>query len=119
MLDRRESARNKVIHGGVEEIGQRGMTRDSIGGNRSEDGAASNSTTSSNSRSRRPRSASRQTDRSWRAKIVQWRDRFVGVAFGSEKPYELPFSDLEQRLRQSERKKRQLQRRIDALLSRD
>ena len=119
MLDRRERARNKVIHGGVEEIGQRGMTRDSIGGNSSEDGADIEFNNVVKFPKPQTSLGIAPDDRSWRAKIVQWRDRFVGVAFGSEKPYELPFSDLEQRLRRSERKKRQLQRRINALLSRD
>ena len=41
---------------------------------------------------------------------------FVGVAFRAEAPVELPVSDLEERLRKSEAKKRQLQRRIKQLL---
>ncbi|MEO6779723.1 MAG: hypothetical protein ABI407_01805 [Bradyrhizobium sp.] len=57
--------------------------------------------------------------RSFLASIVRWRDNFVGVAFSSERPHGLPVSDLEERLRQSEHKKRQLQRRINALLSQD
>ena len=51
------------------------------------------------------------------AQMIWWRDNFVGHAFGSEQRYQLPVSDLEQRLRESEKKKRQLQRRIDELLS--
>jgi hypothetical protein len=54
--------------------------------------------------------------RSFLAKIIWWRDNFVGVAFSSETPYELPGSDLAERLRKSEMKKRQLQRRIKELL---
>jgi hypothetical protein len=57
--------------------------------------------------------------RSFLVRTIRWRDIFVGVAFGSENHYELPVSDLEERLRQSEQKKRQLQRRINALLSQD
>ncbi|HEX5231000.1 MAG TPA: hypothetical protein VFW56_02075 [Bradyrhizobium sp.] len=53
------------------------------------------------------------------ASIIRWRDNFVSVAFSSEGPHEPPVSDLGKRLRQSERKKRQLQRRINALLSQD
>ena len=49
-------------------------------------------------------------------RMMGWRDNFVGVAFSSERPYELPVSDLAQRLRKSEKKKRQLQRRINELL---
>jgi hypothetical protein len=47
---------------------------------------------------------------------VWWRDNFVGVAFSSETPTELPVSDIEERLRKSEIKKRQLQRHIKELL---
>ena len=54
--------------------------------------------------------------RSFLAKVIWWRDNFVGVAFSSETPSELPVSDLEERLRKSEKKKRQLQRRIKELL---
>jgi hypothetical protein len=54
--------------------------------------------------------------RSFLAKVIWWRDNFVGVAFSSETPSELPVSDLAERLRKSEEKKRQLQRRIKELL---
>jgi hypothetical protein len=54
--------------------------------------------------------------RSFLAKVIWWRDNFVGVAFSSETPSEFPVSDLEERLRKSEQKKRQLQRRIKDLI---
>ena len=53
--------------------------------------------------------------RSFLAKVIWWRDNFVGVAFRAESPAE-PVSDLGERLRKSEIKKRQLQRQIDELL---
>ena len=53
--------------------------------------------------------------RSFLAKIVWWRDNFIGVAFSDHDP-RLPVSDLEERLRKSEKKKRQLQRRIKELI---
>jgi hypothetical protein len=53
--------------------------------------------------------------RSFLAKIIWWRDNFVGVAFSAETP-SAPVSDIEERLRISEMKKRQLQRRIKQLL---
>jgi hypothetical protein len=53
--------------------------------------------------------------RSFLAKVIWWRDNFVGVAFRAESPAE-PVSDLAERLRKSEIKKRQLQRRIQELL---
>ena len=51
------------------------------------------------------------------ARMMGWRDNFVGHTFSSEQRCQPPVSDLEQRLRESEKKKRQLQRRIDELLS--
>jgi len=48
--------------------------------------------------------------------VIWWRDNFVGVAFRAESPAE-PVSDLEERLRRSEIKKRQLQQKIDELLN--
>ena len=53
--------------------------------------------------------------RSFLAKIIWWRDNFVGVAFNSDTSSNA-VSDLEERLRKSEKKKRQLQRRINQLL---
>jgi hypothetical protein len=53
--------------------------------------------------------------RSFLARIIWWRDNLVGVAF-SETPPAPPVSDLAERLRKSEQKKRQLQRRINELL---
>jgi hypothetical protein len=54
--------------------------------------------------------------RSFMARVIWLRDNFVGVAFNPEQSYELPGSDLAERLRKSEKKKRQLQRRIKDLL---
>jgi hypothetical protein len=116
MLDRRQSARDRVIYGGVAEVGERGASRDCVVHNISENGAHlefSNDV-------RLPKDTILLTiarkGRSFLAKIIWWRDNFVGVAFSSETPYELPGSDLAERLRQSELKKRQLQRRIKELL---
>jgi PilZ domain len=117
MLDRRESARGKVIYGGVAEIGEHGARRDCVVRNISETGAHiefSNVV-------RLPREKMSLTiarkGRSFLARVIWWRDNFVGVAFSSERPFELPVSDIEERLRRSEKKKRQLQRRINELLS--
>ena len=54
--------------------------------------------------------------RSFLARIIWWRDNFVGVAFNSQTSSDLPASDIEERLRKSEQKKKQLQRRINELL---
>lgn len=116
MLDRRQSARNKVVYGGVAEIGEHGRSRDCVVRNISENGAHLEFSNDL----RLPKEPIRLTiarkGRSFLARIIWWRDNFVGVAFSSESPYELPGSDLAKRLRKSEKKKRELQRRINELL---
>jgi hypothetical protein len=116
MLDRRQNAREKVIYGGVAEVDERGATKDCVVRNISEKGAR----IEFNNAVKLPKEQISLTiarkGRSFLAKIIWWRDNFVGVAFSSEQPYELPVSDLEERLRKSEAKKRQLQRRIKQLL---
>jgi hypothetical protein len=107
--------RDKVMYGGVAEIGERGATRDCIVRNISDRGATiefSNVVTLP-----REQISLRiaRKGRSFLARVIWWRDNFVGVAFRAETPAE-PVSDLEERLRKSEIKKRQLQRRIQELL---
>ena len=116
MLDRRESARDKVIYGGVAEIGERGATRDCVVRNISEKGASIEFSNVIKLPKEKISLTIARKGRSFLARVVWWRDNFVGVAFSSEKPYELPVSDLEERLRKSELKKRQLQRRIKELI---
>ena len=116
MLDRRESVRDKVIYGGVAEIGERGATRDCVVRNISEKGASIEFSNVIKLPKEKISLTIARKGRSFLARVVWWRDNFVGVAFSSEKPYELPVSDLEERLRKSELKKRQLQRRIKELI---
>jgi hypothetical protein len=117
MVERRENARDKVIYGGIAKIGKDGSTRDCVVRDISEKGA---------SLEFRNFAPLPKTDigltiarkgRSFLARIIWWRDNFVGVAFSAES--EAPVSDLEERLRKSERKKRQLQRRINELIGED
>jgi hypothetical protein len=115
MLDRRQNARDKVMYGGVAKVDDRSGSRDCVVRNISENGANiefSNGV-------RLPKAQMLLTiarkGRSVLAKIIWWRDNFVGVAFSSETP-SAPVSDIEERLRKSEMKKRQLQRRIKELL---
>jgi hypothetical protein len=116
MPERRESARDKVMYGGLAEIGEGGATRECVVRNISETGAS----IEFSNVIRLPKAQMSLTiarkGRSFLARIIWWRDNFVGVAFSSESPYELPGSDLAARLRKSEKKKRQLQRRIKELL---
>jgi PilZ domain-containing protein len=116
MLDRRQSARDKVIYGGVAKIGDGGASRDCVVRNISEQGA----NLEFSSAVRLPREQMSLTiarkGRSFLARIIWWRDNFVGVAFSGQTPSELPVSGLEERLRKSEQKKRQLQRQIKELI---
>ena len=114
MLDRRQSARDKVIYGGVAEMAENGASRDCVIRNISEHGAH----LEFGNEIGLPKTSLKLTiarkGRSVLARIIWWRDNFVGVAFSPET--ELPVSDLAERLRKSEQKKRQLQRRIKQLL---
>mgnify|MGYP003424732191 FL=1 len=115
MHDRRESVRNKVMLGGVAEIGEHGTTRDCIVRNLSDNGATIEFSNVVELRKEQLSLRIARKGRSFMAKVIWWRDNFVGVAFRAESPAE-PVSDLEERLRKSEIKKRQLQRKIDDLL---
>ena len=115
MLDRRESVRDKVIYGGVAEIGERGATRDCVVRNISEKGASIEFSNVIKLPKEKISLTIARKGRSFLARVVWWRDNFVGVAFRAESPSE-PVSDLEERLRKSEIKKRQLQRRIKELI---
>ena len=115
MLDRRQSLRDKVFFGGVAAINESGSTMDCVVRNISEHGAC----VEFDSAAKLPDEFSltiARKGRSFLAKVIWWRDNFVGVAFSSETPSEPPVSDLAERLRKSEEKKRQLQRRIKELL---
>jgi PilZ domain len=120
MIERRENVRDKVIYGGVADLGERGSARECIVRNISDTGA---SLEFSNVVQLKKDVALKQDlgltiarkGRSFLAKIVWWRDNFIGVAFSEGHP-DAPVSDLAERLRQSEKKKRQLQRRIKQLL---
>ena len=115
MQDRRESVRDKVMYGGVAEIGESGTTRECIIRNISDRGATIEFSGELPLPKEQLSLRIARKGRSFLAKVVWWRDNFVGVAFRGESPA-APVSDIEERLRKSEIKKRQLQRRIDELL---
>ena len=115
MRDRRESVRDKVMFGGIAEIGEHGTTRECIVRNISDRGATIEFSNVDELPREQLSLRIARKGRSFMAKVVWWRDNFVGVAFRAESPAE-PVSDLAERLRKSEIKKRQLQRRIDDLL---
>ena len=115
MLDRRQSARDKVTYRGVAEIGERGARRDCVVHNISDKGASVEFSNIVKLPREQLSLRIARKGRSFLAKVIWWRDNFVGVAFRAESPAE-PVSDLDERLRKSEIKKRQLQRRIKDLL---
>ena len=114
MLDRRQSARDKVIYGGVAEIDDHGGSIECVVRNISETGAHLEFSNIVRLPKQQMSLTIAKKGRSFLARIIWWRDNFVGVAFSSET--ELPGSDLAERLRKSEKKKKQLQRRINELL---
>jgi len=115
MQDRRENARDKVIYGGVAEIGENGATRECIVRNISDKGASVEFSSVVNLPKEQMSLRVARKGRAFLAKVVWWRDNFVGLAFSGQTPL-APVSDLEERLRKSEIKKRQLKRRIEELL---
>jgi hypothetical protein len=116
MQDRRQNVRDKVIYGGVAGIGDDGVTRDCVVRNISENGASLEFVNVVKLPKEQMSLTVARKGRSFLARIIWWRDNFVGVAFSSETSSELPVSDLAERLRKSEKKKRQLQRRIKELI---
>jgi hypothetical protein len=115
MQDRRQTTRDKVLYSGVAETGEAGSPRDCVVRNISDKGANIEFSNVVKFPKEQMSLTIACKGRSFLAKIVWWRDNFVGVAF-SDTPPTLPVSDLDERLRKSEAKKRQLQRRINELL---
>ena len=115
MPDRRQTPRDKVLYGGVAKSGETGTTRDCVVRNISEKGANIEFSNVVRFPIERLSLTIARKGRSFIANIVWLRDNFAGVAF-SDQPSSLPVSDLDERLRKSEAKKRQLQKRIKQLL---
>lgn len=113
MQDRRASARNKVLYGGVAEISDT-ATMDCVVRNFSETGAC----VELDSSARIPREINltiARKGRSYLARMIWRQANRVGLAFKTMIT-DASGNDLDARLRRSEKKKRQLQRRINALL---
>lgn len=116
MQDRRASARDKVLYGAVAEIND-SSTMDCVVRNFSETGAC----VELDSATSIPREINLTIARKGRSYLAQmiWRQaNRVGLAFKTMIT-DAPADDLDARLRRSERKKRQLQRRIKQLLGED
>ena len=115
MQERRQNTRDKVLYGGVAKSGESDTAKDCVVRNISENGASIEFSNDFRLPKEQMRLTIARKGRSFLAKIIWWRDNFVGVAFSAETP-SAPVSDIEERLRISEMKKRQLQRRIKQLL---
>ena len=114
MQDRRHSVRDKVLYGGVARIGESGGTMDCVVRNFSERGAC----VEFDSRSRLPEEIEltiARKGRSFIARIIWRQANRLGLAFRTMIT-DSSESDLDARLRRSEKKKLQLQRRINELL---
>ncbi len=116
MLDRRQNTRDKMKSGGGVENGERGATGDRVVRDISESGAGAEFSNIIKLPQKSISPTAAPKERSFLAKVIWWRDSFVGLAFSSETSSGHPASDLGERVRESEVKKRQLQRRIKQLL---
>ncbi|HWZ40959.1 MAG TPA: PilZ domain-containing protein [Bradyrhizobium sp.] len=114
MQDRRESVRDKVLFGGVAEISDRGTTMDCVVRNFSDNGACIEFDSAARIPAEMNLKISRK-GRSFLARMIWRQANRVGLAFRAM-VMDTPESDLDARLRRSEKKKRQLQRRINELL---
>jgi hypothetical protein len=114
MQDRRQIVRDKVIYGGVAETGKHGATLDCVVRNLTDQGAC----IEINRGTRLPEQvnlAVARKGRSYLAEVIWRQANMVGLAFRTMFT-EPPENDLDVRLRRSEKKKRELQRRIKQLL---
>ena len=116
MLERREKAREKVIYAGIAHADDSVQSTNCVVRNLSDNGARLEFERNVPIPREPIRLTIARKGRSFLARIIWWRDNFVGVAFSPESSYELPGSDLAERLRRSEKKKRELQRRINDLI---
>ena len=114
MQDRRESVRDRVFLGGVAEINERGSTMDCVVRNFSDNGACVEFNSTVGIPDQMNLTIERK-GRSFLARMIWRQANRVGLAFRAMITDE-PESDLDARLRRSEKKKRQLQRRINDLL---
>ena len=115
MDERRATIRERVIYGAT--VGaQSGRTRPCVVRNLSEGGAQVTFSQETLLPGDIALTIARK-GRSYRARVVWWRDNYAGVAFAEDAPSLAPQDvDLEERLRVSEKKTRQLKRRVRELL---
>lgn len=114
MQDRRQGARDKVLYGGVAAVNGHGSTMDCVVRNISDAGACVEFDTAAKLPEEMNLTIARK-GRSFLARLIWCQANKVGLAFRIMTS-DAPVSDLDERLRRSEIKKRQLQRRIKQLL---
>lgn len=114
MDERRKDMRDKVIFGGIASH-EVLPAKECIVRDISEHGARLEFKSGARLPKDQIRLAIERKGKSFLARIIWWRDNIVGVAF-TDPADQVPVSDLEERLRKSEKKKRQLQRKINDLL---
>jgi hypothetical protein len=117
MPDRRQCVRDKVLYGGVAEINESGSTMDCVVRDISERGACVEFDRAAGLPEELNLTITRK-GRSFLARLIWRQANKVGLAFRIMTS-DQPVDDLGERLRKSEIKKRQLQRRINELLGED
>ena len=117
MLDRRQSPRDKVLYGGVAQIDESGSTLDCVVRNISEGGACVEFDRAAQLPEEMNLTIPRK-GRSFLAKMIWRQANRVGLAFRTMVT-DPPADDLDERLRLSQIKQRQLKRRIKELLGDD
>ena len=114
MDERRKDMRDKVIFGGIASH-EALPAKECIVRDISQHGARLEFKSGARLPKDQIRLAIARKGKSFLARIIWWRDNIVGVAF-TDPADQVPVSDIEERLRKSEKKKRQLQRKINDLL---
>ena len=114
MQDQRKIARSKVMFGGVAASGEQGTTMDCVVRNFTDQGACIEIRRGTRLPERVSLAVARK-GRSYLAEVIWRHANMVGLAFRTMFT-EPPESDLDVRLRRSEKKKRELQQRIKQLL---
>jgi hypothetical protein len=114
MLDRRQKARDKVFYGGVADTNEHGARVNCVVRNISERGACVEFNPGTKLPEQMTLAIARKGS-SFLARLIWRQANKVGLAFRMMTS-DQPVSDLDERLRRSEIKKRQLERRIRELL---
>ena len=117
MQDRRQNARDKVLLGAVAEVSEIGATMDCVVRNLSDRGACVELNRSTNLPDE-IKLTIKHRGRGYLARMIWRQANRIGLAF-RDIVTDPPADDIDARLRRSEKKKRELQRRINELLGED